>query len=144
MSKARDTLDALTRTNAPDDGKTYVRQYDQWQQAPITGYALLDFGTIGLGTTYTRSNPFGTAPVIVMAEIAVNGTWLREYWIYVTGSGGYGYRCNVDGDTIYLRTGIGYLSSTSTNIATPHVGITTATDDVKFASCRVHVWRLAD
>ena len=58
MSKARDTLDGLTRTNAPDDGHTHVRQYDQWQPAPLTGYV--------------QANPFGNnTPVICIAEVGV-------------------------------------------------------------------------
>ena len=141
MSKARDTLDALSLTNAPDDGKQYVRQYDNWEEAPVTGYALLDFGTVAPNNRYVQVNPFGNnTPVICVAEVYYNSIWSQTGFIFNHGANsGYGVQANyVAGEGLVIQTGSSNLIITSSKGGGAH-----NTSSVNVPSpCRVHVWRV--
>ncbi|WP_422444183.1 hypothetical protein [Endozoicomonas sp. ALB091] len=138
MSKARDTLDALSLTNAPDDGKQYVRKYDNWEEAPVTGYALLDFGTVTINNRYVQDNPFGNdTPALCLLEIFHNNKWSDPEWIWSAGGWGTAVQF-VSGEGIVVVTGNRYIAYNSQESGGAHTGTFSLTS----APCRVHVWRL--
>ncbi|MBD2804152.1 phage tail protein [Xenorhabdus sp. ZM] len=107
------------------------------------GYSLIAAGEASLSKRVIFDNPFGgNSPVIVTAEIYLNGIWGDPGFIYSTGAGeGYGTRAAyVEGKGIYLTCGGKSLMATdSTHSGNPFgnkMGLTTS------APCRIHVWRI--
>lgn len=104
-------------------------------------HAVIDIGNVAVNSRTVKANPFGNnVPVIVQAEVLVNGVWADSGFIYAAPNGGYGTLASyVEGVGIVVQTG-GYSVCTfpadSGGGHGSHAIITAPT------ACRVHVWKV--
>lgn len=134
------TGETYSKSQVYAKGETYSRgEVDGL--IPVTGYALVSFGTVSINTRYVKTNPFGNnTPVIVLGEIYVNGKWSQTGFIYSTN--GYGTHANfVQGEGIVVQTG-GIATVPASRFGGGGHNISTSSS-VAY-SCRVHVWRLGE
>ncbi|HGA2239954.1 TPA: hypothetical protein ACIRVD_001563 [Enterobacter roggenkampii] len=108
------------------------------------GYALVDFGTVGVNARYVQANPFGNStPVICQVEIYFNGKWGAPGWVsWYENSimNAYGLRGGmVLGEGLVVQTARSYLESTSNNLGSL---LGTTTGGITSVPCRMHVWKL--
>ena len=109
------------------------------------GYALVDFGTVGLNARYVQANPFGNStPVICQVEIYFNGKWGAPGWLgwYDNPTmNTYGLSGGmVLGEGLVVQTSRFSLEAPSNNTGSL-VG-TTAVILTTVIPCRMHVWKL--
>ncbi|WP_347003924.1 phage tail fiber protein [Enterobacter roggenkampii] len=109
------------------------------------GYALVDFGTVGVNARYVQANPFGNStPVICQVEIYFNGKWGAPGWLgwYDNPTmNTYGLSGGmVLGEGLVVQTARFSLEAPSNNTGSL-VG-TTAVIVTTVIPCRMHVWKL--
>ncbi|QPJ98881.1 hypothetical protein IDM36_13120 [Enterobacter mori] len=109
------------------------------------GYALVDFGTVGVNARYVQANPFGNStPVICQVEIYFNGKWGAPGWVgWYENSimNTYGLRGGmVLGEGLVVQTARSYLEAPSNNVGSL-LGIPSGVSTTS-VPCRMHVWKL--
>ena len=145
VTKTRQNLDVYSKgetyskSQVYAKGETYSRS-EVNDRIPVTGYALLDFGTVTVGSRYVKSNPFGSAPVLTVAEILISGIWSITGWIY-TAYGSFGVSASMSNiSSIIVQCGTGAVASYSANNGGGH-GLSF---EPTSAHCRVHVFRVGE
>jgi len=108
------------------------------------GYALVDFGTVGVYARYVQANPFGNStPVICQVEIYFNGKWGAPGWVSWYSNptmDAYGLRGGmVLGEGLVVQTARSYLEDASYNVGSL---LGTVTGSITSVPCRMHVWKL--
>lgn len=108
------------------------------------GYALVDFGTVGVYSRYVRANPFGNStPVICQVEIYFNGKWGAPGWVSWYSNptmNAYGLTGGmVLGEGLVVQTARSYLEDASYNVGSL---LGTTAGSVTSVPCRMHVWKL--
>ncbi|AMO48900.1 Tail fiber [Enterobacter sp. FY-07] len=103
-------------------------------------YALVDFGTVSVGTRTVKANPFGNnTPVICVAEIYGNGKWGEAGWIYTAANTVYGVNGGmVVGEGLVVQTAANYLCGDGYSVG----GLIGNGFAPTSAPCRMHVFKV--
>ena len=104
-------------------------------------HAVIDVGNVAVSSRTVKANPFGNnVPVIVQAEVLVNGVWADSGFIYAAPNGGYGTLASyVEGVGIVVQVGSAAVCTIPTDGGGGHGSHSIITAPT---ACRVHVWKV--
>lgn len=139
-----DSIDTLT--TQVEDLDTKVSGFTEWKDSTRFTLIYPNNGTkespanVAANTRYVMSNPFPNDPVIVLAEIYLNGVWGDSGWFWT--QFGFGTKAShiLETDQIIIQTGGNVGHNLSAYTGSPHGS--TVNSGVTTAPCRVKVWRI--